>query len=65
MDDFAPVCVSVKEAARIMGVGKDVMYKLVKQPGFPSVKIGNKYVVRRSGLEEWLRIHQGKEVVLN
>jgi len=65
MDDFAPVTVSVKEAAKIMGIGKDVMYKLVKQPGFPCVKIGNKYVVRRSGLEEWLRVHQGKEIVLD
>lgn len=64
MNDFTPITISIKEAALIMGIGRDTMYSLVKQPGFPSVKIGNKYVIRKQGLDDWLKEHQGKEIIL-
>ena len=59
------ICISVMEAAKIIGVGRNVMYNLIKQPGFPCVKIGRSYKVRKSGLEEWLKDHEGKEIILD
>lgn len=57
--------ISVVEASKILGIGKNAMYALVRQPGFPCVKIGKKIIVRRSGLDEWMKNHDGKEVVLD
>lgn len=59
------ICISVDEASRIIGVGRNVMYKLIKQQGFPAVKIGRSYRVRKAGLEEWLKNHEGKEIILD
>ena len=57
--------ISVVEASKILGIGKNAMYSLVHQPGFPCVKIGKKIIIRRSGLDEWMKDHEGKEVVID
>jgi excisionase family DNA binding protein len=56
--------ICVMDAAKILGLSKNVMYTLAKQPGFPAVRIGKKIVIRRSGLDDWMKNHEGKEVVL-
>ena len=61
----APIYVSVKDASKIVGIGKDAMYKMIHQQGFPCVKVGNKYLVRRSGLEEWFKEREGREIVID
>ena len=59
------LCISVMEAADLLGIGKTAMYGLVKQPGFPIIKIGKSYRIRKAGLDEWLKDHEGKEVILD
>ncbi len=61
-----PEYISVREAARITGVGKDTIYKLAKQHGngFPCVKLGSRCYISRERILEWMKKHEGKEVVL-
>ena len=37
-----------KDIMEIFGVSKNTAYKMVRQKGFPSIKVGNRYVVRES-----------------
>jgi len=59
------VYISVMDASKILGLSKNSMYSLARQPGFPSVRIGKKIIIGRSALDEWMKDHQGKEVVLD
>ena len=65
MTENEQIYISVMEAAKILGVGRNTMYALIKQDGFPYVKIGNAYRIRKAGLEEWLKDHEGKEIILD
>lgn len=59
-----PEYISVSEASKIIKVGKDTIYKLAKQPGFPCVKIGKRYIINKGKLFEWVESHEGKEIIL-
>lgn len=43
-----------KEAAKILGVGNNTIYNLLKEDDFPSFKINDKWYVSRKGLEDWV-----------
>lgn len=45
-------------------VVKNTAYKMVRQKGFPSIKVGNRYVVRESSLEKWIETNEGREFIL-
>ena len=46
---------SVNEATKLFGIGRDRLYSLIKsEEGFPVVKIGNNYKINRVLFEEWL-----------
>lgn len=45
---------TVSEIAMILRIGKASAYKLVKEPGFPSIKIGKKIRVLKSQFWQWL-----------
>jgi excisionase family DNA binding protein len=45
---------SVDEAARALGVSRNLMYDLVAQGRVPSVRLGRRIVVPRRALEELL-----------
>lgn len=42
------------EAAAVLGVGMRTMYNLVRRADFPKLKLGNKYLIPRSGLLRWV-----------
>jgi len=39
---------------RIMGINSTAAYNLVKQPGFPKLRVGRKYIIAKAGLMRWL-----------
>lgn len=41
-------------------IGLSTIYKMVKQSGFPSVKIGGRFFVIENKVEEWLQGMTGK-----
>jgi excisionase family DNA binding protein len=45
---------SIKEVAESLGIGMNKAYELVNKEDFPKVRIGNRYIILRNKLEEWL-----------
>ena len=60
-----PWYIGIEESAKLIGIGRDAMYKMVKQPGFPVVMISGKYLIRKDGLLEWMKDREGKDVILD
>lgn len=52
---------SVKELQQNLSIGRDKAYDLMRNPAFPSVRIGGTYRVSEEALWEWYRHYQGKE----
>ena len=50
--------ISVQEFAeqlsKSIAIGTNKVYALVKEPGFPSVKIGGRYYVLADKVDDWL-----------
>lgn len=47
--------VSITEAGKIFGIGRDIMYALVRsEPDLPKIKIGQVTKINVSLMEEWL-----------
>lgn len=54
---------SVKELAGFLGVGLNVAYQLVRTPGFPSLKLGERrIVIPIEPLNEWIKDNAGKTI---
>lgn len=50
---------SVQELASQLGIGLSKAYALVKEPDFPTVRIGTRILIPVDGLHEWLA-HEAK-----
>lgn len=46
--------VSVEEAARALGVGRDLVYELMASGGLPRVKLGRRTLIPARALAEWV-----------
>ncbi len=46
--------ISVEEAARLLGISRNLAYDLVRQGRLPHVRLGRRILVPRFGLEQWL-----------
>jgi excisionase family DNA binding protein len=55
---------TVAEAAETLSVSIPTVYELVHRDGFPSLRVGRKWLVSRTGLETWIasQASLGKEV---
>ena len=60
MDKLNRLAVSAPEAARLLGVSKPTVYRLINCESFPSFKVGNRTLISVEGLREWIR-NQVKE----
>jgi len=45
---------TVEQAAKAMQVSRPTMLTLVHQSGFPSFRVGKRWIIPVSGLERWL-----------
>lgn len=50
---------SVQELASQLGIGLSKAYALVKEPDFPTIRIGTRILIPVDGLHEWLA-HEAK-----
>lgn len=48
------LCISVPEAARLLGLGRNSVYEAVRRGEVPAVRVGRRLVVPIRALEEWL-----------
>lgn len=54
-------CISVREAAKLLGISATKMYELARSDGFPSFTVGNRILVSAKGLADWVE----KQVAAN
>lgn len=52
-----PMALSVERLAEELCVSLKTAYRLVHQPGFPSLKIKGRYLVNTKRLQDWLDRH--------
>ncbi len=50
---------SVEEAAEALGVSRSLVYQLIHQSGFPSVKLRGRRLISAELLAEWVRQQAG------
>ncbi len=55
---------TTKDLAVKLRIGRDKAYSLIKSPSFPSIKIGNRYIVTEQALADWLTKNQYKQVMV-
>ena len=44
---------TVDEAAKMLGIGKNLMLKLVTVPGFPAIRFKRKIIINKNKLQQW------------
>lgn len=52
---------TVKELAKVLGIGETKARELCRSKGFPVLKVGNRYLIPITRFEEWLNNSVGKE----
>ena len=52
---------SVQELAAQLGVSLPKAYELVKQPGFPVIRVGTRILIPIDAFREWLVITSNKQ----
>ena len=53
-----------KDIMKIMQIGRNAAYNLMKSPCFPSIKIGGTYRVSEEAFNKWLKTYEGKQVII-
>lgn len=56
--NYVPQMITVEELQKILNIGKDTAYKIVKRKDFPSIKLGREYRVLVNNLSEWINKQQ-------
>ena len=49
-----PLFLNAELLAKVLGVGVSSAYELMHEKGFPSVRIGKRFIVPREDLKRWL-----------
>lgn len=55
---------TVKETQQRLKVGRNVMYKLLNNEGFPSIRINNKFYVNEQELDQWISENTRNKVMV-
>ena len=50
---------SIEEAAQLLGIGRNLMLKLVTIPGFPSIRFKKKIIINKNKLQPWFDENSG------
>lgn len=50
---------TIDEAAKTLGIGKNLMLKLVTVPGFPAIRFKRKIIINRNKLQQWFDENAG------
>lgn len=55
---------NVKELQKVLGIGRDTAYALMRSRAFPSIKISGRFFVEKEALRIWLKHQEGKEFLM-
>lgn len=53
MTEENQILLTPMQATKVLGVGKNEIYKLCNTKGFPSFKIGSRHYINKDKLKEW------------
>lgn len=48
------IMMTVKEVSEALGIGINQTYTLIKKDGFPTIKIGQQYLIPKDSFEQWV-----------
>lgn len=54
---------SINEVRRLTGLGRDTIYRAIKQGRLATAKIGGRRVIRRESVERWLKKEEDKTAI--
>ena len=52
--DELPLFLNAEKLAKVLGVSISSAYELMHEKGFPSVRIGKRFIVPRDDLKRWM-----------
>lgn len=52
-DEILRFGITIEEARKQLGIGRNLMLKLVTLPGFPAIKFKRKIIINGNKLQEW------------
>lgn len=52
--------ITVEEARKILGIGRNLMLKLVKVDGFPAIRFKRKIIINGKKLQSWFDENYGQ-----
>lgn len=52
--DGTPLTVTIKEAAKMLGIGESLAYEAARSGQIPTIKIGRRLLVSKAGLERMI-----------
>ena len=52
--DELPCFLNAKQVADLLGISQSSCYELMHEKGFPSVRIGKRFIVPRDDLKRWM-----------
>ena len=58
--DDEKIGINIEEAAKIMGISKQLMAKLTEERDFPCIKFRRRIVINKLKLNEWFENNAGK-----
>lgn len=53
LEDDNKLGITVEEAAKLLGIGRNLMLKLITVDGFPAIKFKRKIIINKSKLQQW------------
>ena len=59
MSENNKIGISVYEAAKLLGIGKNLMLKLVTVEGFPAIRFKRKIIINKNKLQQWFDENTG------
>ncbi len=58
--DDLPLFLNAELVARVLGVSSSSGYELMHEPGFPSLRVGNRIVVPKEKFMQWVERNTGR-----
>ena len=60
MSENDKLTITVDEAAKMLGVGRNTMLEFVKMDGFPAIRLKRKILIDKEALPKWFSNSYGK-----
>lgn len=57
--DELPLFLNAETVAKVLGIAPSSSYELLHEPGFPSLRIGNRIVVPKEKFIQWVEVRTG------